>query len=55
MGEQIFYPQVQILHRCIVSSLWAEPTNQFEWFELEWISLNDFLLKENFKNYMEQM
>ncbi len=25
MSEQIFYPQVQILHRCIVSSLWAEP------------------------------
>jgi len=25
--EQIFYPQVQILHRCIVSALWAEPTN----------------------------
>jgi hypothetical protein len=25
--EQNFYPQVQILHWCIISSLWVEPTN----------------------------
>ncbi len=25
MNEPKFYPQVQILHRCVVSSLWAEP------------------------------
>jgi hypothetical protein len=26
MSEQNFYPQVQIMHKCIVFSLWAEPT-----------------------------
>jgi hypothetical protein len=26
MDEPKFYPQVQILHKCIVSSLWAKPT-----------------------------
>jgi hypothetical protein len=25
MNEQSFYPQVQILHICIVFSLWADP------------------------------
>jgi hypothetical protein len=30
MSEQILYPQVQILHRCIVSSLWPEPTERGE-------------------------
>jgi hypothetical protein len=27
MNEQIFYSQVQILHKCVVSSLWVEPIN----------------------------
>jgi hypothetical protein len=27
MSEPKFYPQVQILHRCIVFSLWAKPIN----------------------------
>jgi hypothetical protein len=26
-GEPKFYPQIQILHKCIVSSLWAKPIN----------------------------
>jgi hypothetical protein len=26
MNEPKFYPQVQILHKCIVSSIWEEPT-----------------------------
>jgi len=55
MNESKFYPQAQILHRCVVSSLWEKPTNQFEWSTLEWISLDDFLLKEILNNYMEQM
>ncbi len=35
MSEQNFYPQVQILHRCIVSSLWAEPTKR-GWKSSNW-------------------
>jgi hypothetical protein len=27
MSEPKFYPQVQILHKCVVSSLWVELTN----------------------------
>jgi hypothetical protein len=27
MSEPRFYPQVQILHKCIVYSLWVEPIN----------------------------
>jgi len=27
MSEQNFYPQVQILHICVIFSLWVEPTN----------------------------
>ncbi len=27
MSESKFYPQVQILHKCVVSSLWAKPIN----------------------------
>jgi hypothetical protein len=26
MNEPKFYPQVQILHRCVVFALWTEPT-----------------------------
>jgi len=27
MSEPTFYPQVQIMHRCVASSLWVEPIN----------------------------
>jgi hypothetical protein len=38
MSQQIFYPQVQILHKCIVSSLWEEPIN-WTWL---WLSVSDW-------------
>jgi hypothetical protein len=30
MSEQIFYPQVQILHIYVVSYLWVEPINNLD-------------------------
>jgi hypothetical protein len=30
MSEPKFYTQVQILHKCIVSSLWVGPTNYYQ-------------------------
>jgi len=37
MSEQNFYPQIAILHRCIVYCLWEEPIN-WTWL---WLSICD--------------
>jgi hypothetical protein len=34
ISEENSYLQVQILHRCVVSSLWAKPINAWSWFPI---------------------